>query len=157
MRTLRADDWRLWRGLRLRALTESPASFGSVLADWSGPGDTEARWRARLTDVPFNVIVYRHGIAAGMVGGREAAEGVVELMSMWVAPFARGRGVADAAVGAVVDWADGRDVTLSVKAHNRPAIGLYRRHGFVDVGVSSDGRDERRMWRSAGGSGAVAG
>jgi len=43
---LGADDWRLWRQLRLEALTESPAAFGETLARWTGTGDTEERWRA---------------------------------------------------------------------------------------------------------------
>lgn len=149
VQVLRPDDWGLWRRLRLEALTDAPTTFGSTLADWSGPGDTEARWRARLTDVPFNVIVHRDGQAAGMVGARVLEDGTVELISMWVAPFARGHGVSDVAVDAVVRWADGRDVVLSVKSGNHPAIRLYARNGFVDAGPSPDGPGERRMRRSA--------
>lgn len=45
------DSWRMWRELRLAALAEAPNAFGSTLAEWSGAGDTEQRWRARLEDV----------------------------------------------------------------------------------------------------------
>jgi ribosomal protein S18 acetylase RimI-like enzyme len=84
-----------------------------------------------------------------MVGAHVQDSGTVELISLWVAPSARGRGIGDAAIGAVVDWADGRAVILSVKTGNRPAIGLYHRHGFTDAGPSPDDADERRMLRSA--------
>jgi ribosomal protein S18 acetylase RimI-like enzyme len=141
------DDWRVWRRLRRAALAQAPAAFGSTLAQWSGPGDTEARWRARLADVPFNAVVRLRGIAAGMVGAYPVDADTVELISMWVAPSARGRGVGDAAVGAVLEWADGRPVVLSVKTDNRAAIRLYRRQGFVDVGVSPEDPGERRMAR----------
>ncbi|WP_327141055.1 GNAT family N-acetyltransferase [Nocardia sp. NBC_01327] len=148
VRELRPDDWQMWRRLRQEALSDAPAAFGSTLAEWTGPGDTEGRWRARLTDVPFNVIVWWRGIPAGMVGAYVDEEGTVELISMWVAPFARGRGVADAAVSAVLDWAGGRAVGLSVKVDNQAAIKLYRRHGFADAGRSPDDAGERRMLRS---------
>jgi ribosomal protein S18 acetylase RimI-like enzyme len=75
------------------------------------------------------------------------ADGVVELISMWVAPFARGRGVGDTAVAAITSWANPRDVVLSVKTDNHPAIALYQRHGFTDAGPSPDGPDETLMFR----------
>ena len=50
------DDWRMWRALRLAALTDAPGAFGSTLAEWSGTGDTEQRWRARLGDVALNLV-----------------------------------------------------------------------------------------------------
>ncbi|WP_433626355.1 GNAT family N-acetyltransferase [Nocardia sp. CA-120079] len=137
----------MWRRLRREALTDAPAAFGSTLADWSGAGDTEVRWRARLTDFPFNVIVWWRGIPAGMVGAYLADADRVELVSMWVAPFARGRGVGDAAVSAVLHWAHDREVGLSVKTDNQAAIRLYRRHGFVDCSPPDDA-GERRMLRS---------
>lgn len=142
------DDWRLWRALRLAALADAPSAFGSTLADWSGPGDNEARWRARLTDVPFNAIVRWHGTPAGMVGAYRTAIGTIDLVSMWVAPDARGHGVGDAAVEAVLNWAGESEVGLSVKSDNEPAIRLYSRHGFLDAGPSIEDPTGRRMLRS---------
>jgi ribosomal protein S18 acetylase RimI-like enzyme len=141
------DDWQLWRQMRLEALEESAAAFSSALAQWTGPGDTEERWRARISNVPLNVVLRLDGAPAGMVSAYVRADDTVELISMWTAPFARGRGVGDAAVRAVLGWADPRDVVLSVKADNKPAIALYQRHGFIDAGQSPDDADERLMRR----------
>ncbi|WP_018598661.1 GNAT family N-acetyltransferase [Mycobacterium sp. 155] len=96
--------------------------YGSTLAEWTGVGDTEERWRQRFSTVPLNVVVHCDGEPAGIVGAYEQAGGAVELISMWVAPAVRGRGVGDAAVQAV-------------------------RNGFVDAGPSPDDADERLMRR----------
>ena len=137
------DDWRLWRGLRLEALAEAPYAFGSTLADWSGERDTEARRRARLTTVPFNVVAYLEGKAAGIASGAEGDEDDArELISMWVAPFARGRGVADALVGEVIRWAREQraaKLVLGVVEDNARARNFYRRLGFLDAGAGYPG------------------
>ncbi|NMP22823.1 GNAT family N-acetyltransferase [Sulfobacillus harzensis] len=141
-KVLTPDDWRVWRSLRLAALTEAPAAFGSVLADWQGDGDVEERWRHRLTVVAFNVMADVAGTPAGMVSGAWDAPDV-ELISLWVAPFARGRGVGDRLVATVVEWARSQHaprVILSVKDDNVPAIRLYRRHGFHEAGPSEDSK-----------------
>jgi ribosomal protein S18 acetylase RimI-like enzyme len=100
VQVLRPDDWPLWRQLRLEALAESAAAFNSTLAHWTGAGDAEERWRARLSNVPLNIVLRSDGAPAGMVSAYVRADDTVELISMWVAPFARGRGVGDAAVRA---------------------------------------------------------
>jgi ribosomal protein S18 acetylase RimI-like enzyme len=121
------DDLRRWRALRLEALREAPHAFGSTLSEWQSEGDLEARWRDRLASVPFNVVASVDGADAGLSSGASPVDGAVELISMWVAPFARGRGVADALVNAVIGWAranDARRVTLAVFEDNAPAIAL---------------------------------
>ncbi|HUC37823.1 MAG TPA: GNAT family N-acetyltransferase [Acidimicrobiales bacterium] len=154
LRALSGDDWREWRELRLQALAEAPYAFSSTLAEWTGPGDSEERWRRRLADVAYNVLAVSEGQAVGMVSCTSAVGEEVELVSMWVAPWARGRGVGDALVEAVVTRATeqgARRVVLAVWEHNEHAVELYLRHGFVDGGPSAtcpEGPDaERKMVR----------
>jgi len=155
LRTLAADDWPVWRQLRHAALAEAPYAFGSRLADWQGDGDREQRWRDRLS-VPgsYNVVASLDGQPAGMASGVPTAGGrVVDLISMWVAPHARGRGVGDELVRAVERWARQAHAAvvlrLSVADGNRAASALYRRNGFVDTGeygdLMPDGHRERVM------------
>jgi len=69
----------------LEALREAPYAFASSLADWQGDGDAEARWRQRLTDVPFNVIAELDGTPAGMVSATAPdATDALRMISMWV-------------------------------------------------------------------------
>lgn len=135
LRVLSADDWPDWRDLRLAALRDAPGAFSASLADWAR--QDEPRWRRRLTDVPFNAVADLDRVPAGMVSGTAPdAQLAVELISMWVAPFARGRGVGDALVSVVARWAaahGARRVVLEVFAHNGPALNLYRRNGFLPV------------------------
>lgn len=154
VRRLGEEDWRLWRRLRRAALAESPAAFGSTLAQWSGHGDREERWRARLRDVALHLVVESAGDPVGVVAATAPHdEGVVELVSLWVAPAARGTGVGDAAVEGVLAWASaehpGADVVLSVAAGNAAAARLYARHGFADDGPSPEAGCERRLRRPA--------
>ncbi len=153
LRTIGEDDWQLWRQLRLEALQEAPYAFGSTLGDWQGQGDTELRWRKRLKDVPLNVIAHVEKRLAGMVSATSPeVDQIAELISMWVAPFARGRGVGDALVEAVIQWARdrrARRLILDVTGDNHHATALYRRHGFTDEGFIEGSKRgsqvERRM------------
>jgi ribosomal protein S18 acetylase RimI-like enzyme len=144
------DDWRMWRELRLAALAEAPSAFGSTLAEWSGAGDTEQRWRARLADVALNLVVMCDGEAAGMVSAAAPGEDrPAELMSLWVAPSSRGPGVGDEAIRQVLVWVRenfaATAVELSVKTGNTHAVRLYEHHGFIDAGPSRYGPGERLM------------
>ena len=73
----------------------------------------------------------------GVVSGQPVGEKWVELISMWVAPAARGTGVAAQLIDAVVVWAAGQDRTtyLMVRSDNAFARRSYERVGFVDTGV----------------------
>ena len=69
-----------------------------------------------------------------MAGGYQEAPGVVELISMFVRPQARGRGVGVALIDAVIGWARARDassVRLWVTETNTRARLLYERQGFT--------------------------
>lgn len=139
LRVLGPDDWRVWRELRLAALAEAPYAFGSTLAQWLGEGDREERWRSRL-GIPgsLNVVALLDGAPVAMVSGVPAGTpDVVELISMWVSPSARGRGAGEALIAAVERWArqgGARTLRLAVMPDNGPAFALYERCGFKDTG-----------------------
>lgn len=151
VRAVASDQWQEWRALRLAALADAPDAFGSTLADW-GDAD-EDRWRQRLRSVALNLIADSGHQPVGMVSATAAADGQVELISMWVAPAGRGRGVGDALIQAVTRWARGQPadrVILAVREGNRHAVSLYERNGFRDGGPASAPTDpfpERRMVR----------
>jgi ribosomal protein S18 acetylase RimI-like enzyme len=148
LRVLTPEDWPVWRELRLRALAEAPYAFGSQLADWQGEGDREPRWRDRLA-LPgsYNVVAVLDGDPAGMASGVPGGDGgPVELISMWVDPVARGRGVGDRLIDSIVRWAESTgagELRLDVAEDNAAAIALYRRNGFrltgKLVGLMPDG------------------
>lgn len=144
IRRVAADDWALLRTVRLAALEEAPTAFGSTLAREADLGDDVWRRRAAegaeaVRSVTF--LAERDGDVVGLViGVRDVAgEGTSGLYSLWVAPSARGRGVAAALVGAVVDWAraaGSRRLVLDVTEHNEAALSLYARLGFRSTGRS---------------------
>lgn len=143
VRVLSPDDWELWRELRLRALAEAPYAFSSTLADWQGDGDSADRWRGRLgISGSYNVVVALDGQPVGMASGVPGeVDAVVELISMWVAPEARGRGVGDELLQAIASWARGvgaRELRLAVVADNPAAVGVYQRNGFHLTGEFGD-------------------
>ena len=132
------DDWERFRTVRLASLSESPAAFGSRHADWVDAA--AGRWRARLTQVPLTLLAQEGTQVMGVVSGQPVGEAWVELISMWVAPAARGSGVAARLIDAVAHWAaeQGRGTYLMVRSDNTRARKAYERAGFVDTGVPPD-------------------
>ncbi|EST35555.1 hypothetical protein N566_17595 [Streptomycetaceae bacterium MP113-05] len=133
LRVLGTSDWPVWRDVRLAALSDAPEAFKPRLADWRRGGEDE--WGARL-HLPgaHNVVAELDGHAVGIVRGVPIDEVSGELRSLWVAPQARGRGVADRLIRSVEAWARRSGVSrleLSVLPDNAPALALYERHGFV--------------------------
>ena len=150
IRVLSSNEWPIFRDLRLAALAEAPDAFGTRLAEWQGPRDTAARWTQRLADVPFNAVAYLAASPVGIASGTTAdANDGIELISMWVAPAARGKGAGEALIAAVVGWARAQGaahVWLSVREENERAAALYERCGFADEGsIDQPGPPERRM------------
>ncbi len=133
-----ADDWEEFREVRLASLEDSPTAFGSRYDDWVDA--PEARWRSRLTDVPLTLVARQGGRLVGVASGAPDGDDVVELISMWVAPQARGTGLADALIASVVAWAAAqqRSTVLMVRSDNARALAAYTRAGFVDTGVPDD-------------------
>jgi GNAT superfamily N-acetyltransferase len=129
-------EWELLRDVRLAALRDAPSAFASTYE--REVAFTEADWRGRLSSASATFLAYLPEVGpAGLSGAFEHSPGTAELVSMWVSPTARGRGVGEALVAAVTDWAKTRDyaaVHLWVTRENVSARALYERCGFIPTG-----------------------
>ena len=141
MEQITENDWELWRDLRLTALEDAPYAFGSTLA--RELSYVEENWRGYfpLGSQGANFVGHLDDVASGMcaVIRPEPLGGVPLLVAMWVAPEARGTGLAEALVRAAEKWCVEHDwsrLLLHVVDGNLPAERLYRRLGYLPTGWS---------------------
>jgi ribosomal protein S18 acetylase RimI-like enzyme len=143
IRRAHPDEWATVRDVRLAALADAPDAFASTLSREASR--SEPQWRCRIRAWPW-FLAWRAGAPAGLVaavpdqpasGPPAAGRRAWHLVSMWVSPQARGGGVADLLIGAVMDYAAGAGaprVTLWVAVGNARARAFYRRMGFAPTG-----------------------
>ncbi len=132
VRATTRDDWQALREIRLQALRDAPDAFGSSHA--REVAFESAEWHRRAARDGSFLAFLSDGEPAGLAGGFEEEPGVVELVSMFVRPQARGHGVGEALVDAVAAWARTRSAAslhLWVTDTNKPTIRLYERCGFT--------------------------
>jgi len=133
------------RDIRLRAIRDTPDAFAVSLADTLA--QTDEGWTAWATqnaagDASIMYVAEDAGTWIGMSGGmRDTSqlEKAAHLISMWVDPAYRGRGLGRQLVEHVVGWARDRGVRrleLWVTAHNHAAVALYAHCGFAATGES---------------------
>jgi GNAT superfamily N-acetyltransferase len=141
-RVLGADDWPTWRDLRLRALRESPAAFGSTYA--RERGCTPDEWREHLGG-PDEVCVVAETAdgPAGLAGAYPDRPGLLHVVAMCVDPAARGQGIAHLLLDAIDAWGRERGLRLhlDVATGNDVARRSYERYGFVGTGETRPIRD----------------
>lgn len=129
--------WRVYRGVRLAMLLDTPLAYGSTFARevafpdelWLERMRDSHGWLAFEGEQPVGAVTLFH---APDQPGDEA-----HLVAMWVASHARGRGAADQLVAALLGHARQgglRRVTLDVADGNARAIGFYERVGFTRTG-----------------------
>jgi ribosomal protein S18 acetylase RimI-like enzyme len=142
VRRLAAQEWPLYRSLRLRALEDAPAAFGMTLAEAELRTGDDWAWVLNLgttsgRDLPL--VAELDGSAVGMAWAKVDANDPsrVNLFQVWVAPESRGRGVAAALLAASLGWArarNAREMQLGVVCGNDAARRLYERAGFRAIG-----------------------
>jgi ribosomal protein S18 acetylase RimI-like enzyme len=135
------DDWESHRDVRLEMLEAAPDAFWFTFADEAVY--EEADWRQRIEGAWLVQARDSVGVvgSAGLGSHWEPDRATVAtLFGMYVAPRARGRGVGEALVDAVLHEARqrGKDqVVLEVASSNESAIALYERCGFVRTGATN--------------------
>jgi len=126
------------RDLRLRALGDAPyAYFASLESEASLPSAYWEDWAAGNDKVMF--VAVDGGEWVGMAGASVHPDnsGTVGLWWLWVAPDARGRGLARRLVEARADWARERGAVrleLAVAENNEPVKAFYQSLGFAPTG-----------------------
>jgi ribosomal protein S18 acetylase RimI-like enzyme len=126
------------RKIRLLSLKDSPDAFGSTYQEVAA--FPEDRWRSQLQTLPTFVAVL-NGVDNGIVRSAPHTEQphTAYLISMWVAPQARGQGIGAALIDALIEWgkAEGyQRLILDVGDSNDFAIALYIRKGFKPTGAT---------------------
>lgn len=142
VRRLQAEDWLVYKQLRLRGLAEAPDAFGSTVA--LEQLRTDEAWQHRAStgavspsDLPLLALAGHvpAGLAWAKVDQSDAS--LVNLFQMWVAPEHRSIGLGKQLLQSAISWARARNaeaVCLSVTLRDGPAMHLYRTVGFVPSG-----------------------
>jgi RimJ/RimL family protein N-acetyltransferase len=142
------------RELRLTSLRSDPEAFGSTYdRDAARPAEWWAGWAARsqagATDRTFVVTSDdERWVGLAMVKIDDSDLDSAELLAMWVAPQARGRGAADRLCDPCAGWAKAhgcRRLSLSVVVDNERARRAYARADFVDVATDTWSRVGRTL------------
>ncbi|PQM26808.1 N-acetyltransferase [Sphingopyxis lindanitolerans] len=137
-----------------------PADLATFLADWNPP----ARIAAQIADPEWTIALIRgdDGAILGFVKlgpidfavpAGHPTDKATELHQLYVAPEAKGTGVAAALMEWGIAWARARAAILylSVFTENPRAQAFYRRYDFVDIGRNpfrvGNHIDEDRIWR----------
>jgi GNAT superfamily N-acetyltransferase len=138
-----ADDWLVYRDLRLAALADAPYAFSSTLERELAFDDQV--WQQRLgSRAVATFLAWDGDQVVGMATGKPedpdddfAVPGACQLVAMWVSPAVRGTGVAAALVEAVAEHVRGTGaaaLVLWVTEVNERARRFYERLGFVPTG-----------------------
>ncbi|MFF2144559.1 GNAT family N-acetyltransferase [Kitasatospora sp. NPDC058190] len=138
------EDWQRLRTVRLAQLLDTPMAFGEPYeyAEHQGEGNWRARtnWLNEPGKIGLVAVDDSDEWVATMLSipSKERA-GAVDLIGVWVDPAHRGRerGVADALLDAVIDWArtgGAERMLLGVHEENHRAAAFYLRRGFTYTG-----------------------
>jgi ribosomal protein S18 acetylase RimI-like enzyme len=130
MISLRPATLETVRPLRLRALRENPEAFGSTLEREQHLPDAD--WDFWVRD---SLVAFAGDTPVGMANLKLDGDGA-QLFGMWVAPEARGRGVGELLVNALIERAGDRPIVLCVEETAPAARRIYERLGFTPTGMT---------------------
>jgi ribosomal protein S18 acetylase RimI-like enzyme len=162
--TLPVERWREYRALRLSALADTPGAFGASYADNVANPDDYWRGRLQAALAGRSLLLFAEcgGQLVGMLGAfwgdAAQAEGVANVIAVYVEPDWRGRGIAGQLLDALLQRLRAtpglHTAELDVAVEQTAAVALYQRAGFEIVathpGMMGDGieRDEYLMRRA---------
>jgi ribosomal protein S18 acetylase RimI-like enzyme len=131
----------MFKMVRLRALQDTPTAFGSTYAKESAR--TDEQWAQRAADWSLALratgyLALDDGHPCGIAGGYFSDDQHRPyLISMWVEPAYRRRGLGRQLVEAIIEWARSRgssELVLEVTTNNESAVRFYEQLGFIRTG-----------------------
>jgi ribosomal protein S18 acetylase RimI-like enzyme len=139
---LPVEQWRAYRGLRLRALKENPEAFSSSYA--ASLNQPDEFWERRLAEAAdgeraWLLFAMQEDRLVGMIGAfiAEDAPDVGTIVSVYVPIEARRQGISTRLMQAILRLLAAepalKKVRLSVNITQHAAIELYRRFGFLEI------------------------
>jgi len=139
--SITAQNVLTFKTARLAALRDAPSAFGSTYARESQFSD--AVWLDRASkstserSAGYLAMDGASSCGIAWVTGDNQDPSVAWVVSMWVAPTHRRRGVGRLLINTIVTWARDRAIRtlkLMVTSNNDPAICFYQRLGFKATG-----------------------
>lgn len=134
---LDADDWKLFRDIRLEALQEDPVVFGNSYQE--EVVKTEDFWRKHINNMWFVVM---NNQVVGMIGLLQDSglkkNHRAQLISLWVKPAFRSQGIGKALVQHALMSAQKQEIRklyLYVTSTQQEVIKLYEALGFYTIGL----------------------
>jgi predicted GNAT family acetyltransferase len=137
IRAVSEADWQVLRSVRLQALGDAPGAFATTLEEAMAFSDDRWRERARGTATSRMFLAFVDDRAVGIAGLFAEEDGSAQLISVWVLPEQRGKGVAQALTTAVMHFATAlgmQRMTVWFTDGNTSAERLYERLGFTATG-----------------------
>lgn len=138
VRVATPDDVDVWRALRMEGIAQNPSGFLVTAQEAAAVPITDDMQRLSKGD---RFLAFEGNTAVALAGlnrnGVPRANHRAEIGPVYVVPAARGRGISDQLLNTLMDTARAAGIwqlELFVHAENAPAIGLYKRHGFVQAG-----------------------
>ena len=138
VREFRIEEWPLYRELRFSSLKESPDAFGRTLQEEQAR-PTEF-WKDRMSEGvqsegSLPLIAELDSTPCGLVWARLKSTDPqeVNVYQMWVHPDYRGKGIAQAFMKHIIEWArriGATQIVLGATCGDTPANRLYKGLGF---------------------------
>ena len=136
---LSTDRWKEYKEIRIQALNDNPFAFDS------SPDEeefTDEEWKEKLEEPnDFKVFIENNGKLIGKMevewDQRRKIKHNAEVYGVYIAPEYRGKGLGKMLMDEVEKLAKEHGITrlwLDVVVTQKPAIGLYRKLGFREIG-----------------------
>ena len=140
VRQVRSDEWERLRGIRMEALADTPSAFATTLAQAQAFPDS--LWKERVIagaggHDQITVLAVSGERTIGMtiaLGRPDRDHRVVPIVSVYVTPSERRKGVAGRLLNVAEEWVrdqGGSRTSLWVEEENVPARSFYESIGYI--------------------------